>query len=462
MRHIYFPIKLKLTLWYTLFLIIIIATFGITIYFSVQKMTLVNEDAFLKSQTSQIISTIDVENGKLTTDSEPFYTNTNFYGALYSYPDMKLLESNLSKDVLNRYIDLKNDFLGKFKTIQIGDDTWRIYSEPVYADQKIIGIIVLAQPLNLAEIAMNNLFQLFIILIPFLIVISILGGFLLANRALRPISYMTKIAREISMGDLSKRLNLLYTNDEVGHLAQTFDMMIDKIDESIKKQKQFTNDASHELRTPIAVIQGQAESMLENNHDIEEYKRTLSIIFDEARHMGKLVSNLLLLARSDSNTDKLNMESLNFSELLEGIVEELKPVAKSNNVDLCLTKNELSYIYGDQTRLTQLFYNIIDNAIKYNLPGGHINVVVENNGYYIKTSIQDTGIGIPEEHINHIFERFYRVDKARSRQSGGNGLGLSICQWIATVHGGKIDVISKEGHGSTFIVWLPAKSEKDR
>ncbi|WP_434564414.1 HAMP domain-containing sensor histidine kinase [Thermoanaerobacterium thermosaccharolyticum] len=462
MRYIYFPIKLKLTLWYTLFLIIIIATFGITIYFSVQKMTLVNEDAFLKSQTSQIISTIDVENGKLTTDSEPFYTNTNFYGALYSYPDMRLLESNLSKDVLNRYIDLKNDFLGKFKTIQIGDDTWRIYSEPVYADQKIIGIIVLAQPLNLAEIAMNNLFQLFIILIPFLIVISILGGFLLANRALRPISYMTKIAREISMGDLSKRLNLLYTNDEVGHLAQTFDMMIDKIDESIKKQKQFTNDASHELRTPIAVIQGQAESMLENNHDIEEYKRTLSIIFDEARHMGKLVSNLLLLARSDSNTDKLNMESLNFSELLEGIVEELKPVAKSNNVDLCLTKNELSYIYGDQTRLTQLFYNIIDNAIKYNLPGGHINVVVENNGYYIKTSIQDTGIGIPEEHINHIFERFYRVDKARSRQSGGNGLGLSICQWIATVHGGKIDVISKEGHGSTFIVWLPANLEKDR
>ncbi|WP_231293785.1 sensor histidine kinase [Thermoanaerobacterium thermosaccharolyticum] len=164
------------------------------------------------------------------------------------------------------------------------------------------------------------------------------------------------------------------------------------------------------------------------------------------------------MARSDSNTDKLNMESLNFSELLEGIVEELKPVAKSNNVDLCLIKNELSYIYGDQTRLTQLFYNIIDNAIKYNLPGGHINVVVENNGYYIKTSIQDTGIGIPEEHINHIFERFYRVDKARSRQSGGNGLGLSICQWIATVHGGKIDVISKEGHGSTFIVWLPAKS----
>ncbi|WP_434639662.1 HAMP domain-containing sensor histidine kinase [Thermoanaerobacterium thermosaccharolyticum] len=462
MRHIFFPIKLKLTLWYTLFLIIIIATFGITIYFSVQKMTLVNEDAFLKSQTAQITSSIDVENGKLTTDSEPFYTNTNFYGALYSYPDMKLLESNLSKDVLNRYIDLKNDFLGKFKTIQIGDDTWRIYSEPVYADQKIIGIIVLAQPLNLAEIAMNNLFQLFIILIPFLIVISILGGFLLANRALRPISYMTKIAREISMGDLSKRLNLPYTNDEVGHLAQTFDMMIDKIDESIKKQKQFTNDASHELRTPIAVIQGQAESMLENNHDIEEYKRTLSIIFDEARHMGKLVSNLLLLARSDSNTDKLNMESLNFSELLEGIVEELKPVAKSNNVDLCLTKNELSYIYGDQTRLTQLFYNIIDNAIIYNLPGGHIIVVVENNGYYIKTSIQDTGIGIPEEHINHIFERFYRVDKARSRQSGGNGLGLSICQWIATVHGGKIDVISKEGHGSTFIVWLPAKSEKDR
>jgi signal transduction histidine kinase len=434
--------------------------FGVTIYFSVQEMTLANEDTFLKSQASQVISTIDVENGKLTADGEPFYTNANFYGALYSYPDMKLLESNLSKDVLNQYIDLKGKFFSKFKTVKIADDSWRVYSEPVYSDKKIIGVVVLGQPLNLAEITINNLFRLYIVLIPFLIAMSTLGGFMLANRALKPISYMTKIAREISTGDLSKRLNLPYTNDEVGNLAQTFDMMIEKIDESINRQKQFTNDASHELRTPIAVIQGQAEAMLQHEHNVEEYRKTLSIIFDEAKHMSKLVSNLLFLARSDSNTENLYMENLNFSELLEGIVDELKPIARSNNVELCLIKNELSYIFGDQTRLTQLFYNIIDNAIKYNLPGGYINVSVENKGNYIKTSIQDTGIGIPQEHINHIFERFYRVDKARSRLKGGNGLGLSISQWIATAHGGKIDVISKEGHGSTFVVFLPTNTQK--
>ncbi|SNX53289.1 HAMP domain-containing sensor histidine kinase [Thermoanaerobacterium sp. RBIITD] len=459
MKKIYFPIKLKLTLWYVTLLIIVIIAFSVTIYFSLQRMIIINEDTLLKSQVAQTIATLDVENGRLKPSEAPFYANTNFYGTLLSYPDMKIVESNLSDKILKLYMPKDSGFIGKYKTITNGDNKWRIYSEPIYSEHKKIGILILAQPLNLAYIAINNLFVLFIYLIPFIVIIAILGGLLLANKALKPISYMTKIAREISMGDLSKRLNLPYTNDEIGKLAQTFDMMLDKIDISVKKQRQFTHDASHELRTPIAVIQSRAESMLATKYTDEEYKKSISIILDEAKHMGKLVSNLLFLARGDSNTDKLKMENLNFTELVEGIVDELKPIAQDNNIDIKIIKSEISYIYGDQTRLTQLLYNIIDNAIKYNVPGGKIFVSVETKGKYLKTSIQDTGIGIPAEHLPHIFERFYRVDKARSRKSGGSGLGLSICQWIANVHGGKIDAISREGKGSTFIIWLPLKTQ---
>ncbi|WP_394219843.1 HAMP domain-containing sensor histidine kinase [Thermoanaerobacter kivui] len=334
-----------------------------------------------------------------------------------------------------------------------------MYSAPVYYDNKIIGIIVIAQSLNLMDIAMKNLFGIFTIIIPILIGIAILGGIIISNKALKPISHMTKVAREISVGDLSKRLNLPYTNDEIGNLAQTFDMMIEKLENSFKRQKQFTHDASHELRTPIAVIQTQAESALNGTGTKEEYKKALQVILEEAKHMSKLVHDLLFLARSDSNAEKLTIENLNFSELIEGIVNELAPLAENNGLILKIIKNDPSYIRGDQTRIIQLFYNLIDNAIKYTPAGGKVEISVENAGKFIKTSIKDTGIGIPEEHLPHIFERFYRVDKARTRKSGGSGLGLSICQWIVNAHGGKIEVESCEGKGATFVVWLPTSKK---
>lgn len=452
----YFPIKLKLTIWYTFLLVAVIVVFSVAIYFSLQKMIIISEDALLKTQVNQVVSNLDIENGKIKSGEEPFYANTSLYGALYSYPDMTLLESNLSAEVLKTYESGGMDFIDKYRTIKIGYDSWRVYSNRVRYNGKIIGIIVLAQPLNLLNVAMKNLFLLYLISVPATIIIAIVGGLFLASRSLKPVDRMTKVAYEISMGDLSKRLNIPYTNDEIGRLARTFDAMIDKIDDSFKRQRQFTNDASHELRTPIAVIQSQAESALNFSHSEDEYRSALATILSEAKHMGKLVSDLLFLARSDSRAEKLHMEELNFGELVEGIVAVLKPIAQDNGIDLKVIENGDFIVRGDQTHLTQLLYNIIDNAIKYTLPDGEIKISVEKKGKFVKTSVRDTGIGIPEEHLPHIFERFYRVDKARSRENGGTGLGLSICQWIASAHGGKIEVFSEVGKGSTFVIWLPS------
>lgn len=458
MKKIYFPLKLKLTLWYVLLLTIVITIFSVVTYLSLEKMIIINEDTILKTQVQQISSVLDIENGKIKSGDEPFYANTDFYGALYSYPDLNLIESNIPSRILGQYTT-NTDFIGKYQTVILPEGKLRVYSAPVYYDNKIIGIIVIAQSLNLMDIAMKNLFGIFTIIIPILIGIAILGGIIISNKALKPISHMTKVAREISVGDLSKRLNLPYTNDEIGNLAQTFDMMIEKLENSFKRQKQFTHDASHELRTPIAVIQTQAESALNGTGTKEEYKKALQVILEEAKHMSKLVHDLLFLARSDSNAEKLTIENLNFSELIEGIVNELAPLAENNGLILKIIKNDPSYIRGDQTRIIQLFYNLIDNAIKYTPAGGKVEISVENAGKFIKTSIKDTGMGIPEEHLPHIFERFYRVDKARTRKSGGSGLGLSICQWIVNAHGGKIEVESCEGKGATFVVWLPTSKK---
>lgn len=457
-KSMYFPVRLKLTIWYTLLLITVIIIFGIIIYFSLQKMIIISGDLLLKTQANQIISSLDIENGKIKLEEEPFYTNSSLYGALYSYPDMALLESNLPIEILKAFKLERIEFIDKYRTIKTGHESWRVYSTRIRYNGRIIGIILLAQPLNLLNVTMKNLLLLYLILTPVIIIIAIVGGLFLASRSLKPVDWMTKVAYEISMGDLSRRLNIPYTNDEIGRLAHTFDTMIDKIDNSFKIQRRFIADASHELRTPIAIIQSYAESALNSFRSEDEYRNALTIILSEAKHMGKLVSDLLFLARSDSGNEKLHIEELNFGELVEGIVAELNPIAQENNINLKIIKNGNFIVQGDQTRLTQLLYNIIDNAIKYTLPGGEIRVSVEKEGNFVKTSVSDTGIGIPEEHLPHIFERFYRVDKARSREKGGTGLGLSICQWIARAHGGKIDVFSKIGKGSTFIIWLPCLS----
>ncbi|MGB9809605.1 MAG: histidine kinase dimerization/phospho-acceptor domain-containing protein, partial [Caldanaerobacter sp.] len=381
MKKLYFPLKIKLTLWYVLLLAFVLFLFSIMTYLILEKMLISNEDATLKTQAQQVSSLLDIENGKIKSADELFYANTEFYGALYSYPDLRLIESNIPKTLLDQYTYSPN-FIGKYETLRYSKGSIRLYSEPIYYDNKIIGIIVIGQSLNLMNLTMKNLFGIFIFLIPLFILIASLGGIIIANKALHPISHIIKVAREISVGDLSKRLNLPYTGDEIGNLAQTFDLMLERLENSFERQKQFTNDASHELRTPIAVIQTQAESALNGKRTIEEYRKALEIIVEESKHMSKLIHNLLFLARSDANAERLLMENLNLSDLIEGMVSELEPIAESHGLTLKVVKNDPSYVRGDQTRIIQLFYNLIDNAIKYTPQGGRIEISIENFGKF--------------------------------------------------------------------------------
>jgi heavy metal sensor kinase len=288
------------------------------------------------------------------------------------------------------------------------------------------------------------------------------GGWFLAGRALNPIDQITHAARQISADDLHQRLDLKLPNDEVGRLATTFDQMLARLEDAFERQKRFIADASHELRTPLTILKGDVEVALNRPRSAAEYRKTLEMVNQTADRLNSLVEELFLLARADNHQYPLQLEPFNLSALLTQQVAHLRPRALSKNISLNLDAPNTLSIVADPAKLTRLFLNLIDNAIKYANPGDRVSVTAAAHNGQARIAIADTGPGIPPEHLARLFERFYRVDKARSRRaathtadSSGAGLGLSIADWLAQVHGGRIEVTSQVDQGSTFTVWLP-------
>jgi signal transduction histidine kinase len=231
--------------------------------------------------------------------------------------------------------------------------------------------------------------------------------------------------------------------------------MISRLDGAFQRQRQFTADASHELRTPLTAIKGQAEVALQRDRNPEAYRQSLAAIDNEADRMIRLTASLLNLARADSGQIPITLESVDVAEVIGAAAEQARPAAEQRRVRLILNSAPQVRLAGDKVLLIQLTLNLLDNAVKYSPPGGEVTVGCENNDSEVVLRVRDTGIGIEPDAITHIFDRFYRVDRARSRAEGGAGLGLSISRWIAEAHGGSISVQSEPGKGSTFSVRLP-------
>jgi len=275
-----------------------------------------------------------------------------------------------------------------------------------------------------------------------------------SRRLIRPVNVMTETVEEISINDLDKRLDVRGSKDELKDLAKTFNDMLDRIQVSIEQQNQFVSDASHELRTPIAVIQGYA-NLLDRwgKDDKKVLEESITTIKNESENMKNLVENLLFLARSDKKTQKIDKQSFNMSELISEILRETKLI--NNTHKILNVQNENYSINADKGLIKEALRIFMDNSVKYTPAGGSIklNSYVLNNEAII--SIEDTGIGIPKEDLPHIFNRFYRADKSRTKKSGGTGLGLSIAKWIIDSHNGNINVWSKINTGTVIKIELP-------
>jgi heavy metal sensor kinase len=344
----------------------------------------------------------------------------------------------------------------KFSSITdlTSQDPLRLYSASIVHSEQVVGIVQVAQNLNQVHDTLNLLLVSLLVGGPLVVGAAGLGGYFLAARALAPIDQVTQTARHISANDLSARLNLPVTNDEVGRLVATFDSMLARLDEAFRRERQFTADASHELRTPLSAMQTIIDSILARRRTPAEYEQALLDLGQEAARMRTLTQGLLHLARQDAHKQATKFEQVDLAILLHDLVASFQPVAEEKGIQLKSTVPEEGLILkGDSDGLIRLFANLLDNAIKYT-PQGSITVAAKVQGEQgLVVTVNDMGAGIPPEHIPHIFDRFYRVDGSRS--TNGIGLGLAIARNIARAHGGEISVASVLGRGTSFTVELP-------
>ena len=288
-----------------------------------------------------------------------------------------------------------------------------------------------------------------------LLLLASLGGNFIIRKALKPVKSVVQTAKDISADDLSLRIESGQRQDEIGELVDTFNDMISRLEKSVKKIKQFSGDVSHELRTPLTIIRGEIEVLLRKERSNDEYQKTLKSTLEESAYLERIINDLLFLSRIEALEKKEFDKSVQLDEILLKVVESQELAAKKKNITLDIKKAEPTEIKGEEILLERMVTNIIDNAIRYTHPKGKVEVSLEKKDGSSTILVQDTGIGIPEESLSLIFDRFYVVDKSRFKETGGLGLGLSIVKRVADCHGGVIEVKSEMNEGTSFLIHFP-------
>jgi heavy metal sensor kinase len=373
---------------------------------------------------------------------EPLYVSGGFREIGYELQDRVLVNAGNRKETLEE----TNSDGGRI--------AFRIISTPVYRDGRLIEIIQLGTQLHYVKRNLSHFRDNILIALPIILVFGTLGGWVLARRSLSPIGYIAVKAQSITSQNLSERLTVRGTGDEMDDLIRTINAMIARLESSFKRMAEFTADASHELKTPLCAMRGEAEVLLLKERKAEEYQEGLAHFIEQFDHLNQMINDLILLSKLDTTEVALKMAPLRLDLLIKDLCNFFQVLAEQKNIALEIGTLEEVTVIGDKIRLQQLFTNLIDNAIKYTTHGA-IRVTAKKNEDAVAVKIVDTGMGIPEEEREKIFKRFYRMDKSRSRETGGVGLGLSIAEWVVHAHHGRIEVDSEINRGSTFTVYLP-------
>jgi heavy metal sensor kinase len=477
-------LRLKLTLWYVLILGILLISFSSFLYFTLSKSLYRDVDNKLRSLAELIASESASPLSKFGFGNidQTLETSMNlkpigkFIQVLDESGNIGRKSDNLKNVQLPISLSaLKNASKGviTFETNHSFENApLRIITFPVLEKNHITKIVQVASSLEDVEDALNTLLIILIIAVPLALLVASLGGQFLATKALKPVDHITQTARMITSQNLNQRINPPKVKDEISRLVETLNEMISRLDRSFRQVKQFSTDASHELKTPLTILKGEVEVALRKERVPHEYEQILKSNLEEINRMSQIVEDLLLLSKADSGEIRLNKEDMNLNEILNEVVAHVDVLAQSKNLRIeTLNHHEEIHIFGDPLRIRELFLNLIENGIKYTEEGGSIRILLTKdtlvlNGEqsdraqgeqaeFVKIIVSDTGIGIAKEDQERIFDRFFRVDKARSREQGGSGLGLSICKWIVKAHRGEIEVESELGKGSSFIVRLP-------
>ncbi|HEY1799892.1 MAG TPA: ATP-binding protein [Terriglobales bacterium] len=343
-----------------------------------------------------------------------------------------------------------------YEDLRLNHKPFRFMSEAIEVDGRLF-IVQTGLPED-DTLATLVLFRRYLLLFaPFLLVISAWVGYWLSKRALAPVDALARTARDITGTTMGNRLEKLNTGDELQRLSDTLNEMLGRIENAFLRVTQFTADASHELRTPISLIRTESEIALRKSRDIPEYREALAHILSESERTSTLIEKLLSLARADAGQATLDIRDVNLRDIVLQAAEDWRQIISEHNLQFAqnISDHEIC-VQGDSTALHRLINILLDNAVKYTPARGSVQLSLEIGDDKAILSVRDTGIGISREDCAKIFDRFYRVDKARTRESGGAGLGLAIAEWIVEQHHGSISVESTLGAGSLFIAELPS------
>ena len=348
-----------------------------------------------------------------------------------------------------------------FGNIPITQAGYRAFAQRFSAKGRSYTLIIV-QSLHPQREMMEEAGAVFAWLIPLAILLASGGGYFLARKSLAPVVAMSSQAGRIGAENLHERLAVQNEKDELGHLARSFNALLNRLSESFDRQRRFMSDASHELRTPVAILRGESEVALsQQERSLEEYRESLGVMHHEAERLTRIVEDLFTLTRADAGQYPLQPSDFYLDELVAECVHSARTLAQAKKISLTFDGAPESPIHADESLVRRMFLNLLDNAIKYTPDFGRVTVSCQRNGKEYAVNIADTGCGIPAELRPRIFERFFRADKARSHaenDGGGAGLGLAISRWIAEAHHGRLELTHSDSTGSTFSAYFPADS----
>lgn len=439
-------VRMRLTLWYTLALALIVLVFSFSVYLFVKGRLFQQLNLQLEKDYSAIAGEISEELGD-TRDLEPESSTKLFLlvqGKNIYYQTGLYQKAGLP--VILRAPSVK------YQTVRSASGKrFRLMTGP--AKSGLLLTVALDE-----ETLWSGLHTLFLILalaLPSALILAALGGSILASRLLKPVASMAHQAEKINAENLSERLPIQNPEDEFGKLASIFNRTLSRLQNAFERLQRFTADASHELRTPLTALQSVGEVALQEDLDAGAYRDRIGSMLEETARLTRLVDSLLLLTRADRGELLVSRKEHDVTRLVEKAVEDMRIMAEEKNQRLMTSLQSGTKGKVDEDTVRRALVNILDNAIKYTPQGGTISVQLQEREGQLIIEVTDTGRGIAAEHREKIFDRFYRIEKDRSREIGGAGLGLAIAKWAVEANGGRIELESKQNHGSTFRILLP-------
>jgi heavy metal sensor kinase len=477
-------VRVRLTLWYTAVLALVLVALSLITYFIFWRSTLQRTDMNLSELSEAFLTTLDAEvkdqsgPDSLKLAGVVAITEHRFRDHVFAIFDDagKIVVSSqdvppaasatststsrpLSSHSFRRFFDASSRSDRLFGEVKGGEDGYRGFARHFSSGGKTYTLFIL-QSLHPQQEMLEEVASTFAWVIPIALLLASAGGYFLARKSLAPVVAMSSQAGRIGAANLHERLAVQNDRDELGQLARSFNSLLDRLSESFERQRRFMADASHELRTPVAILRGEAEVALSQQaRSLEEYRESLGVLHHEAERLTHIVEDLFTLTRADAGQYPLQPGDFYLDELVGECVHSARTLALAREISLNLEETPEAPIRADESLLRRMILNLLDNAIKYTSETGRVTVTCRRAGEEYVLSITDTGGGIPAELQPRIFERFFRADKARSREENGGsgaGLGLSISRWIAEAHHGRLELTRSDSIGSTFTAYLPA------